>query len=303
MATRRRKRQIEGAQKVALASNVFAVAKETVSEFQRHKTQWLAAAISYFTLLAIAPLIIVLIEITGLLLSSDRAASTQLYDYMSSTAGPTAAHGIQTIVAGTLARRKAGTMAQLVGWTLFLVAVIGLFSSLQEALNTVWDIEPRRRTLLATVQQRLFSFGTVLVIAFLLLVSLGLNTLLTLAGSALAHLSPTFPTLLKILDFFFSLGLVTTLFALIFEFLPERRMTWGDVWSGAAVSALLFVVGQFLIGWYLGRAGVSSAYGSFGGIVVFMIWVNYSAQIMLFGAEFTHVYARRFGSLKPASPA
>jgi membrane protein len=270
--------------------------KETFSEFQRHQSQWLAAAIAYFTVFAIAPLIIVVVEIAGTFLGRHQVVLHQLYGYMSETAGPSAAHGIRSIVATTFAERKAGVFAQIVSWAVFVAAATGLFSALQQALNTVWDVAPQKRTLLETVKQRLLSFGTVLGIAFLLLVSLGLNSLLTVAGSALAHVFAGFPLLLKVVDFAVSLALVTALFALMFEFLPECRVAWRDVWAGAAISALLFVIGQFLLGWYLGRAGLSSGYGTFGGIVVFLIWVNYSAQLMLLGAEFTHVYARRSGA-------
>jgi membrane protein len=167
---------------------------------------------------------------------------------------------------------------------------MGLFSPVQDALNTVWDVQPQKQTLLEIGKQRLLSFATVLSIAFLLLVSLGLNSLLTIASSSLSGISPDFPLALKGVDFLASLALVTALFSLMFKVLPRCRITWGDVWIGAAVSALLFVAGQFLLGWYLGRAGISSSYGAFGGVVVFLIWVNYSAQIMLLGAEFTHIY-------------
>ncbi len=280
--------------------SLVALAKETFGEFQRHKAQWLAAAIAYFTVFAAAPLIIVLVEIAGFFLGSHQPVLHQLYVYMSTTAGPSAARGIESIVSATFSQRKAGLISQIVGWTVFATAAIGLFSSLQDALNTVWDVVPAKRTLLETIKARLLSFGAVLGVAFLLLVSLGLNALLTVASATLVHVFPQFPTLLKVLDFGVSLALVTALFALMFEFLPECRVAWRDVWLGAAVSALLFVVGQFLLGWYLGRAGVSSSYGTFGGLVVFLIWVYYSAQIMLFGAEFTHVYANRLGSLQSA---
>ena len=202
----------------------------------------------------------------------------------------------QAIVTTTFSQRKAGIIAQIVGWIIFIIASVGLFASIQDALNTVWDVEPKKRTLLQTIKLRLVSFGTVLTIAFLLVVSLGLNAMLTLTSATLTHVFPAFPFLLKVLDFIVSFGLVTAVFALMYEFLPECRVAWRDVWIGAVVSALLFVVGQFLLGWYLGRAGVSAGYGSFGGIIVFLVWVNYSAQIMLLGAEFTHVYAGRFGS-------
>jgi len=289
--------------RAGVISEIVPLAKETFSEFQRHKSQWLAAAIAYFTVFAVAPLVIVIVEIAGFFLGHHRAALQQLYGYMASTAGPDAAHGIESIVAATFAQRKAGLLAQIVGWAVFVIAAVGLFSSLQEALNTVWDVEPPKRTLLETVKERLVSFATVVGIAFLLLVSLGLNALLTVAGAALAHVFPGFPTLLKVVDFALSFALITVLFALMYEYLPECRIAWRDVWHGAAVSALLFVVGQFLIGWYLGRAGVTSGYGAFGGLVIFLIWANYSAQIVLLGAEFTHVYARRFGSMRFASDA
>ncbi|MBV9719340.1 MAG: YihY/virulence factor BrkB family protein [Candidatus Eremiobacteraeota bacterium] len=285
----------------AAISNVIPLLKETFSEFQRHKAQWLAAAIAYFTLFAVAPLIIIVVEIAGFFLGRHQVVLDQLYGYMSSTAGPAAAHGIQSIVTATFSQRKAGLISQIGGWVVFILGAVGLFSSLQEALNTIWDVEPQKRSLLQTVKERLLSFGTVLAIAFLLLVSLGLNSLLTIASAALVHVFPGFPLLLKIADFVVSLGLVTGLFALMYEFLPECRIAWRSVWPGAAVSALLFVIGQFLLGWYLGRAGVSSGYGSFGGVIIFLIWVNYSAQIMLFGAEFTHVYASR--SNEPQSSA
>ncbi|MBV8198454.1 MAG: YihY/virulence factor BrkB family protein [Candidatus Eremiobacteraeota bacterium] len=278
------------------AAAIVPLAKETLSEFARHKSQWLAAAISYFTMVAIAPLIIVIVEIAGLFLGHHRVVLHHLYGYLASTAGPSAAHGIQTIVAATFSQRKAGVFAQVVGWVVFALAAIGLFSSLQEALNTIWDVTPEKRTLLETAKGRLLSFGMVLGMAFVLLVSLGINSAMTVAASALAGVAPIFPSAMKILDFMVSFGLITLVFALLYEYLPDCRVSWRDVWLGAAVSALLFVVGQFLLGWYLGRAGISSSYGNFGSLVVFLVWAFYSAQILLIGAEFTHVYARRLGS-------
>jgi membrane protein len=279
------------------ASEIVSLTRETFGEFQNHKAQWLAAAISYFTMFAVAPLIIVTVEIAGFVLGQHQVVLDQLYGYVSATAGPSAAHVIAAIVTATFSQRKAGVISQIVGWTVFVIAAIGLFSSIQEALDTVWDVTPRKRTLLETIKDRLFSFGAVLGISFLLLVSLGVNALLTMAGTAMLHVAPGFPTIAKLLDFVVSFATITALFALLFEYLPECRIARRDVWLGAAVSSLLFVLGQFVLGWYLGRAGVSSGYGAFGGLVVFLIWVYYSAQIMLFGAEFTHVYARRFGSL------
>jgi membrane protein len=133
-------------------------------------------------------------------------------------------------------------------------------------------------------------------IALLLLVSIGVNALLTMMSAYLTHVFTGFATLMKIADFAVSFGVLWVAFALLYEYLPECRIEWRDVWAGAAVTSFFFVVGQFLLGWYLGRAGISSGYGAFGSLVVFLIWVNYSAQIVLFGAEVTHIYAQRYGS-------
>ncbi len=272
------------------------VLKETWGEFGRHKAQWLAAAISYFTMFAIAPLIIVVVEIAGLFLGHHRAALDNIMGYLQHTAGKAAATGVRSMVDATFSQHRAGIIAQIIGWVVFVLGAIGLFSSLQEALNTVWDVEPQKKNLLALVRDRVTSFGVVLAIAFVLLVSLGLNALLTIAAGAMQDVFPLFPTVIKILDFVLSFAVITALFALLFRYLPESDIEWGDVWLGGAATALLFVVGQFLLGWYLGRAGISTGFGAFGSLVVFLVWVNYSAQIMLFGAEFTHVYARKYGS-------
>ncbi len=280
------------------------VVRETFGEFQRHKGQWLAAAIAYFTIFAVAPLVIVIVEIAGLVLGQHQAVLDEMYGYLARTAGPSAAHGIQSIVSATFAQRRAGVIAQIVGWSVFVFAAVGLFTSIQEALNAVWDVAPQKRGLLETARDRLLSFGMVLCAAFVLLVSLGLNAIMTAAGAALIHVAPAFPTLLNVADFVVSFGLITAVFALLFEYLPECRIAWRDVWLGAATSALLYVIGQFLLGCYLGRAGIASSYGAFGGLIIFLLWTYYSAQILLFGAEFTQVYARRYGSLHdgPSAP-
>jgi membrane protein len=276
--------------------------KETFSEFQRHKSPWLAAAIAYFTIFAIAPLIIVVVEIAGVVLGRHQDALDVFYGYMKSTAGASAEQVIQAIVTATLSAHKAGILAQVVGWTLFVFAAVGLFASLQEALNTIWDVTPPKRRLLETVKARLLPLGAVLAVAFLLMVFLGINAGLTIAAPAMARVFAGFATIVKILDFAISFAMIAALFALLFEYLPECRTAWRDVWYGASASAFLFVLGQFVLGWYLGRAGVASGYGSFGGLILFLIWVYYSAQIFLFGAEFTRVYARRFGSQCGSSP-
>lgn len=271
---------------------VIPLLRETVAEFQRHKAPWLAAAIAYFTTFAIAPLIIVIVEITGLFLGEHQATLNHLYAYLGSSAGQSASNGIKAIVTATFSQHRAGIIAQVLGWIVFVLAAVGLFASLQDALNTIWDVTPKKTGIGAVIRKRFLSFGVLLAVGFLLLVSLVANAALTAAGDSLAHILPIVPVVLKIVDFIISFAVVTALFALMFKFLPETPIGWRDVWIGGVATALLFVIGQFLLGWYLGRAGVSSAYGAFGGLVVFLLWINYCAQIMLFGAQFTNVYAR-----------
>lgn len=292
-----------GAQLRHTLAEVVPLAKETFVRYQGHKGQWLAAAIAYFTIFAIAPLAIIIVEIAGFFLGNHQAVLTALYGYLAQTAGPSASHSIQSIVTASFSQRRAGLIAQTVGWGVFLFAAVGFFTSLQDALNGVWDVAPPKRSIVQAVIGRLFSFGMVLCVAFALLVSLGLNYIMTIAGPAMAHVFPLFPTLLKVFDFVASLALITVVFALLFEYLPDCRIAWRDVWLGAGVSATLFVLGQFALGWYLARAGISSNYGGFAGIVVFLLWAYYSAQILLLGAEFTRVYAVRYGSLRTAVPS
>ena len=266
-------------------SEFVSLSKETFTEFQRHKAQWLAAAIAYFTMFAVAPLIIIIVEILGFVLGQHHDTLNMLYGYLQQSAGSQAASGIQGIVAATFEQQHSG-LWQIVSWVVFVLAAIGLFSALQDALNTIWDVKPRQSGFFAMIWERLLSFGMVLLCAFVVLV-------LMVVTSAMTN---------KVLDFILSAIVVTGLLGVIFEYLPDCRVEWSDVWTGAAVSAVLFVIGQFLLGWYLGRAGISSTYGAFGGLVVFLVWVNYSAQIFLFGAEFTHVYARRRGRENASEP-
>ncbi len=282
------------------AADFGGLVKETVVEFQRHKAQWLAAAIAYFALFAIAPLVIVVVEIAGFFLGSHRAVLDQLHRYLAQTAGVEAARGIDAIVTATFSQRRSGFVAQAAGWAAFVLGAIGFFGSLQEALNTIWNVKPAKFGFLKLVKERLLSFVMVLGVAFVLLISLALNSVVSAAEAATATILPVFPVTVQIVDIGVSLVLVTLVFGLLYEYLPDCRIAWRDVWLGAAASAVLFVAGQTFLAWYIGRTAIASSYGAFGGIVVFLVWSFYSAQILLLGAEFTHVYALKFGSLRSA---
>jgi membrane protein len=259
--------------------------KETVANFTRHKGQWMAAAIAYFTMLAIAPLIIVVVEIAGAFLGQHQAILDELYRYLAQSAGPSAEIGVRSIVTSTFNQHNAGVLAQIISWSIFVLAAIGLFTALQSALNTVWDVESNAQPILEAIRTRAVALVVVIFIALLLMVLLGVDAVL--------NTSSFFSAVSKIGQFVVSFVLTAVAFAVLFTFLPETHVERRSAWLGATVTALLFVGGQFVLGWYLGRAALSSTYGAFGGLVAFLIWVNYSAQIVLLGAEFTHVLATR----------
>src|SRR5580704_11563768 len=242
--------------------------RRTFQNFQRHKAQWLAAAIAYYLTFAIAPLIIVVVAIAGLLLGRHRVVLDEIYAYLGSAAGTGAATAIQSIVHATFLQMQSGALEKTVGWIIFLVATIGLFTVLQDALNIVWDATPTKLSLADFLRSRAIAVAAVVTIALLLTVSLAVNSALTIAGTALADFSPSLPIFLKSLDFLVSFVVIAGLLSLIYKFMPAARVEWRDVWLGSLVTALLFVIGQFLLGWYLGRAAVSSTFGGFASLVV-----------------------------------
>lgn len=273
-------------------AGLLVIIKESVANFQRHRDVWLAAAIAYFTIFAVAPLIMVVVGIAGLLLGQRQTVLAEIYSYLQTNAGKAAADGVSAIMSMASSHPRESTIAQAVGWVVFIIAAIGLFGALQEALNVVWEVEPAKRGFVGALRGRFLAFGLVLAVAFLLLVALGANTILAALSKELVGISPLVPTLVEGLDFVFSYVAIAGLIGLMYRFLPECQVKWREVWPGAAATSFLFVVGQFLLASYLGRPGIASAYGAFGSLVVFMVWVNYSAQILLLGAEFTHARAQ-----------
>jgi membrane protein len=276
---------------------------QTFRNFQRHKAQWLAAAIAYYLTFAIAPLIIVVVAIAGLVLGHHRAVLDEIYAYIGSAAGQGAATAVQSIVHATFMQMQSGALAKTIGWVIFLVATIGLFTVLQDALNIVWEVTPAKLSLADFLRTRALAVAAVVSIALLLSVSLAVNSTLSMAGNAASGISPSMPIVVKSLDFAISFLVIAGSLSLIYKFLPAASVQWRDVWLGSLVTSLLFVIGQFLLGWYLGRAAMSSTFGAFASLVVFLLWTNYSAQIMLFGAEFTHVFAHSHGSRNRKKPA
>jgi membrane protein len=268
--------------------------RATWAAYQRHNSQWLAAALAYFAAFAVAPLIIVVVAIAGAFLHGHLSAVDEIYTRWP---GPETV-AMREIVAATLGQPRHGLIAQVAGWAFFAIAALGLFGSLQFALNVTWDVTPKKMGIWQTVRRRTVNFAMMLSVAALLLLSVVADAALTAVMAYLPHAFGGQATLVKGADFVLSFAIVWLLFAVLFEFLPDARIAWRDVWIGAGITALLFVAGQFLLGLYLGRVGVGSAYGAFGSLVVFLLWANYSAQIVLFGAEFTHVYALHRSTLQ-----
>jgi membrane protein len=274
---------------------VWGLVKETATAWDEDNVARLAASLAYYTLLSIAPLIILAVAVTGLAFG-EQAARQHISGELAGVVGSGAAVAIQSI-AENARTPGTGVVSIIVGLTVLLFGASGVFGELQSALNTVWGVAPKPgRGIWGLVKDRFFSFTLVLGVAFLLLVSLVVSAGLTWVGQVFASSLPGGALVWQVLNFCISLAVVTALFALMFKKLPDVEIRWRDVWVGAAVTAGLFTLGKFGLGLYLGSAGVSSAYGAAGSIVALVIWVYYSAQVLLVGAEFTEAYARHFGS-------
>lgn len=280
---------------------IIGLLKATFQEWNEDKASRLAAALAYYTVFSIAPLLLIAIAIVGFLFGQD-AAQGRVVEQLSGLVGQQVAEIIQGVI--TSASKGAGG-ASILNLVILLFGASGVFVQLQDALNTIWGVQPKPGQGIRNVlQARLVSFSMILVIGFLLLVSLILSAVLSAVGTFASGLLPGFEFLWQLLNFVVSFGVITLLFAALFKILPDARIDWGDVWIGAALTALLFTIGKWLLGIYLGIASVGSAYGAAGSLVALLIWVFYSAQILFFGAEFTQVYSKRYGSrIQPAANA
>jgi membrane protein len=267
------------------------------SEWQQDKASRLAAALSYYAIFSIAPLIIVIIAIAGSLFG-EAAARGRIIDQIQGTVGQEGAAFIQTLLQNA-SQGGAGTSitASVIGVIVLLFGATGLFVELQDALNTIWGVTAKPNLGVKDfMRKRALSFAMIVSIGFLLLISLILSAVL----SALSHFAATTVSGLDLVwqavNLVISFGGITLLFATIYKLLPDVKINWSDVWIGAAITALLFMVGRFLLGLYLSSTAFSSTYGAAGSLIIVLVWFYYSAQILFFGAEFTQVYASRYGS-------
>ena len=280
----------------------FGLFRQAFTEFSEDKAQRLGAALAYYTIFSLAPLLLIAIAIAGMVFGRE-AAQGQIFGELRQVLGPQAAAAVQELVKGA-AKPKAGTIAAVIGVVTLLFGAAGVFGQLKDALNTIWNVEPKQEGgIMVMIKDRFLSFAMVLGIGFLLLVSLVIDGGVAAAGHFLGNRLPGGEALWQAMQLLMSLGVVTVLFALIFRFLPDVHPAWRDVWFGAVFTAALFVIGKFALGLYLGKSAIGSSYGAAGSLVVLLLWVYYSAQILFFGAEFTQVYARSRETPAPARPA
>lgn len=277
---------------------MFEFLKEIFSEWRRDKTLNLGAALSYYTVFSLPPLLAVIIAIAGLALGHARVQA-EIVSQIQGLVGPQSAGVINAMIEGAYRHRGASIFATIFGGIILLVSVSGAFSQLQYSLNVIFKLEQKPEAgIETTITSRLISLGLVVSIGFLLLVSLAVSAALAAAGKYLIGLF-AWPEILVLLlhaaNFLISFLVITVLFALLFKVLPDGHLPWRSVSIGAAVTSILFTIGKSLIGLYLGKSSIGSQYGAAGSLALILVWIYYSSQILFLGGEFTKIYAKRKG--------
>lgn len=277
--------------------------KEAAADWSHDRAPRLGAALAYYTVFSLVPFLVVVIALIGLVLGQE-AAQSAILSHIATLVGDQSAAAIKDMIQRA-DQPSTGLVATGLAVVTLLFGASGVFGQLQDALNTVWGVEPKEgRGVWGFIKDRFLSFVAVLGTGFLLLVSLILSSALAAFGKWFSGLLPLPEALLHLFNFVLSFVVVTGLFALIFKVLPDAKVAWRDVWVGALLTAALFTIGKYALGLYLGKSNVASAYGAAGSLVLILLWVYYSAQILLYGAEFTQVYANRLGErIVPAPDA
>ena len=277
-------------------SNSFGLLKQTFSEWLEDKAPQLGAALAYYTVFSLAPLILVLLAIVGLLFRNDPGGAwNKITEQMSYFLDKSAVEVVQNI-AQKAAQPNKSLLATIIGILLALFGASGVFGQLQDALNTIWGVRAKPGAgIWGFLRSRFLSFALVGGVCFLLLVSLTLESVLKGFSHYIQGVLPGGIVIAIAVYWIFDLAVVILLFAIIFKFLPDAKIRWRDVWIGAAITAIFFAIGKWALGLYLGSGSAASAYGAASSLITLLLWVYYSSQILLFGAEFTQVYACRAG--------
>ena len=286
--------------RTSFVANSFSLLKETYSEWLEDKAPQLGAALAYYTVFSLAPLILVLLAIVGLLFHNDPGAWNKLTEQMSAFLDKSAVEMVRNI-AQKASQPNKGVLATVIGVLLALFGASGVFGQLQDALNTVWGVKAKPGGgIWGFLRSRFLSFAMVGGICFLLLVSLTLESVLRGFSHWVQSVMPGGIVVALVVYWIFDLAMVILLFAIIFKYLPDAEIQWRDVWIGATITAILFAIGKWALGLYLASGSAASAYGAASSLITLLLWVYYSAQILLFGAEFTQVYASEAGrGVKP----
>lgn len=276
--------------------SIWTLVRETLQDWSEDKAPRLAAALSYYTIFSLAPLLVLVIAITGFIIGNNADIRQQVIAQVQSLVGEEGAGAVETLISNTNQPER-GILATVLGVFTLLLGATGLFGQLQDALNTIWEVEPKKAGgIMEMIKDRFLSFTMVLGVSFLLLVSLVISATLSMVNTYFTNLFGGAGFLAQTINIIVSLGTITLIFALIYKVLPDVTVQWRDVWIGALVTAILFTIGKQLISLYLARSAPTSAYGAAGSLVILLLWVYYSAQILFLGAEFTQVYARHHGS-------
>jgi membrane protein len=273
---------------------IFDLFKDTWIAWNSDHAQRLGAALAYYTVFSIGPLLIIVIAIAGLVFGRE-AARNQVVGQIQGLVGVQGAGFVQATIESA-GRPGSGLVASLIGIATLALGALGVFGQLQDALNEIWQVTPKpNRGWRGVVSDRLLSFSMVVVVGFLLLVSLVVSAGLTAFFRYFGQAVPWSVTVVQGVNLIVSFVTITFLFALVFKYLPDAQIAWSHVWIGAAITSLLFVIGKFALGLYLGNSAIGTVYGAAGSVVIVLVWVYYSAQILFFGAEFTKVYAAHRG--------
>jgi membrane protein len=277
-----------------MLGTLWSLVKESISAFIDDEALTRGAAIAFYTVTSIGPVLFIVVAIAGLVFGED-AARGAIAEQLGDLMGRQSADLLQAAIQNA-ATKTTGFLATVIGLIALIITASGVFTEMQSTLNIIWKAEPRGTTVTRLLRARAASLGLVATLGFLLLVSLVISTLLSALSDYINAYLPFGHLILQILTFLISFGLITLLFGAIYKMLPDKNVEWHDVMIGAVATALLFTVGKSLISLYIGSSTVASSYGAAGSLIVVLLWIYYSAQIFLLGAEFTKVYASRHGS-------
>jgi membrane protein len=286
-----------------LAKRWFELLKTAALDWMNDKAPRLGASLAFYTIFSLAPLLTIVISIAALWFSEN--ASGQIYSQLGSVIGTENAQSLREMLGKNQGNKGSGIFTTISAAVMLFVGATGVFIQLQDALNEIWEVKPKPgQGIMGFIRYRMLSFAMVLAIAFLLLVSLLLTTVIAAMGTYFSHLFGDATWLFQLVNTVVSLALITVLFAMMFKYVPDAEVAWRDVWVGAIVTSVLFAIGKFALGMYLGKSSVVSTYSAAGALLVVLLWVYYTAQILFFGAEVTQAYAHMKGrAVQPSDHA